>query len=81
MNAYSVDDLRKLKRNVSEAMSILQTFLNQLYRQDVLKGCSDNENCLLSDLETSYTNSEEVVKSIDLLLDDRPPWEGEEEAQ
>ena len=74
MSTYTIDDLKKVKAIVSESMSILQTLLDCLYRKDVLKGVSDPEQHLLSDLESAYGISEEVVQDIEALFADIPPW-------
>ena len=74
MSTYKVDDLIKCKRIISESMSILQTLLDCLYRKDVLKGVTTPEQELLSDLESTYGNSEEVLKDIEAVISDIPPW-------
>jgi len=74
MSTYKVEDLIKCKRIISETMSILQTMLDCLYRKDVLKGASIPEQELIFDLESTYGNSEDVLKDIEAVIADIPPW-------
>ena len=73
---YKTEDLKKAKQVVAEAMAIVQTLADILMKKNSGQGLTQLEQELLLDLESSYGNSEEVVKDIEAIEQDCP-WDGE----
>lgn len=71
----NTNEYAQTRAAVGQAMSIFQTILDELYRKDVLKGCTGPEAELISALEAHYKSGEELIASIDAVINDIPPWE------
>ena len=74
---YKTEDLIKTKRIVAEAMAIIQTLADMLTKKNVEPGLSQLEQELLLDLEGGYESNESIVRDIDAITDDLPPWDEE----